>query len=419
MTKYKNLFEWITDNGGFIHPHVELDKNNKLQLSEKMGGKGVQIISLPRKLSIDSGTYKNFLPPKLKLLEKDEIEIFNQPFFKLILNLISEKLKGKNSFYYQFIATLPTMEMLLKSNPIFYYNERKTVWKKILPTVITKLDNLNELFINLYKVIYKLNIFDKMINMKKFSRKQYKTKEEVLRTIILWAFLIVNSYGLENSYLLPMFNLMHYNHETTNRLIVDGHKINYVYNSISNEKLVINNGLLDNESLFTFHGYINNNKKKFVEIKLGNKYTVENDDVKKKIEETLEVFKKHTKKFYLTGNTPSDSLLQYLRILSLNNRDLQFVDGDEDYYKNFISVDNESGVYQKLLKITKIKYEQIKKYDDIVDEKDKNDIKILKVVLKEQKRILKSMYYEIHKKWIGIMETNLDENLMQDLFNLK
>jgi hypothetical protein len=415
--KINLLFEWIKDNEGFIHPNIVIDDKNKLKLSEKMGAKGVEILSIPRKLCLDSGTYKNFRHPTYQYLEEAEKKIFDQPFFKLILNLISEKLKDKNSFYYQFINSLPQMEDFVKITPLFYYNERKEVWKNILPTVIKKLDNLNDFYVNLFLVIKKIGIFEKAINIKMF--KGYKTKEEVLRTIILWAFLIVNTYALDKSYLLPLFNFMHYNHETDNKFLSTGHKITFSYESINNEKLVINNGLLDNESLFTIHGYMNMNKKKYLEIKLSNKYSVENEDVKGKVFKTFKnLFDRSSKKYYISNDVPSQTLIEYLRIISINNRDMQFIEGDDKYFTNFISMDNEAGVYRKLLKIVTIKYNQIKKYDEKINKDDKNDEIILKKILKEQKEILRDLYYEIQKKWLSIMETKLDDNLMKELFKL-
>lgn len=415
--KIKDLFKWIKNNNGFIHPNIEINEKNRLQLTNKMGAKGVQLFSIPRTLCLTTGDYKNYQPAEYELLNDSEKKIFSHDFFKLIINLISEKFKGKNSFYYPLIASLPQMEDLVKTNPIFYYNERKDVWKKILPTIITKLDSLNEYYINLYSVINKLKVFNK-INLKMFPK--YKNKDEVLRTIVLWSFLIVNAYAIENSYILPLFNLVHYNHETENRLVMDSGKINFSYESINEKLLSLNNGLLDNETLFTLHGYMNENKKQFIEIKLSNKYNVENEDVKAKIVEIFDKqFDRLKQKYYITKDTPSINLVQYLRILSLSKRDIQFIEGDDEFYTRFISMDNESGVYQKLLKIVQIKYDQIKNCDETYKETDKKDEKILKRILTEQKQILRNMYFEIHKKWLGIMETELDENLMTELFKMK
>lgn len=415
--KFNKLIEWIKDNGGSIHPNVIISENSKLKLSEKMGAPGVHLFTLPRKLCIDSGVYRNYKPPLYNELVEEELKIFHQPFFKLILSLISEKLKGRNSFYSQFISSLPQMEELIKTSPIFYYNDKKEQWKTVLPTVITKLDNLNAFYINLYLVIIKLKVFSN-INVKMFPG--YKSVDDIIKTIVLWAFLIVNNYALENTYLLPLFNLMHYNHETNNKLVMSETNINFSYESNDNLNLVINNGLLDNETLFTLHGYMNENSKQYLEIKLSNKYTIENEDVQDIIKVIFNKnFIRHNKKYYITSDTPSVTLVQYLRIISLNNRDLQLIQGDEDFYTKFISMDNEAGVYQKLLKIVQIKYSQVKKYNEIDNDLDDNDMKNLKKILKEQRYILKSMYYEIHKKWIGIMDTKYDEDKFKELFVLK
>ena len=415
--KTKNLFNWITKNKGFIHPNMELNDKKKLSLINKMGGKGVQLFSIPKKICLDYGDYKTF-KTNITNLTPEEQEIYKHDFFKLILNLIDHKLQGKNSFYYPLIASLPQMEDLLKTNPIFFYNERKDVWKKILPTVITKLETLNNYYINLYSTIKKLKIFDNKINLKSFRR--YKTEDEILRTIILWSFLIINAYAIENTYILPLFNFIHYSHETDNKLIFSNNSINFSYEVIDNRVLTLNNGLLDNETLFALHGYINDNKKKYLEIKLSNNYSVENEDVREKV---IDIFKnnfdRNNQKYYITRDTPSINLVQYLRILSLNKRDLQFIEGDDDFYTRFISTDNESGVYQKLLKIVQIKYNQIKKCDEIPTDKDAKDAIVLKSILKEQKEILRSMYYEIHKKWIGILDTKLNNKIMIDLFKLE
>ena len=76
-------------------------------------------------------------------------------------------------------------------------------------------------------------------------------------------------------------------------------------------------------------------------------------------------------------------------------------------------------MYKKLLKIVKIKYGYIKNFESEEKEDDKEDIKLLKHILREQKSILHHMYYSIHKKWINMMETDLDDEKMKQLFILE
>ena len=66
-----------------------------------------------------------------------------------------------------------------------------------------------------------------------------------------------------------------------------------------------------------------------------------------------------------------------------------------------------------------IKYGYIKNGIDEENKNDLQDIKILKLLLKEQKDILKNMYYEIHKKWLNIMESDYDEELFKQTFKLE
>lgn len=412
MIKIDNLFEWIKENEGFIHPNVTYNSEFKLVISEKIGAEGVQLFSIPPKLCLGYGIYKNYFPSNI-LLSQEEKDIFDLPFFKLILNLINEKIKGNTSFYKPLINSFPQMKDLVKELPIFNYSDRKEEWSKILPTVITKLDNLNNFYIKLYLLIIKLKMFD-TINPKFF--KGFSSKEDILKTVVLWAFLIVNSYGIENNYLLPLYNLMKFTHETKNIVIKDdNNRINFSFHDIEKLELVINNGVLDNETLFTFHGYINNTNKKYLEVKLNDKYDIENENVKKTIESIFEtLFNRNDQKYYITQDTPSISLVQYLRILSLNERDIKLIkEDDKKFFMRFISMDNEANVYKKLLKIVKIKYNFIKNFIDIENETDIKDIKILKKIIQEQKEILKNMYYEIHKKWLMIMETPIDDDKLK------
>jgi len=418
--KLKNLFEWIRKNDGFVHPNVTYNGKHKLIISENLEIEGVHLFSFPKKLCIDSGTYKNYNTPIYKQFSIDEQKCFNQPFFKLILNLISEKLKGNKSFYKPFLSSFPPMEELVKTSPLFYYNERKEDWKKVLPTLITKLDNLNAFYINLYLIIVKLRIFK--INIRLFPG--YNTEDEILKTIVLWAFLIVNNYAMENEYLLPLFNLMHYSHGTKNKIVRDNNRINFSFSDVDTQLLIANNGILDNETLFALYGYINKDTvQKYLEIKISNKYTLEDEEnpqVKVKVEETFQnLFKRNIQKYYISNDNPSPSLVQYLRIVSLINSDLNIIQGDDQYFTKFISMDNESNVYKKLLKIVKIKYSHIKDGIDEENETDLQDIKILKLLLKEQKDILKNMYYSIHKKWLNIMESDYDEELFKQTFKLE
>lgn len=417
--KIKTLFEWIRKNEGFIHPNIEYDENFKLIISKKLGAKGVSLYSLPKKLCIDSGTYKKYHPSPgiFSQMNEKDMECFNQPFFKLILNLISEKLKGKNSFYRPFISSFPPMEELVKKSPLFYYNDQKENWNKVLPTLVKKLDNLNNFYINLYLIIIKLKVFK--INLRLFPG--YSSEEDVLKTLILWAFLIVNNYAIENEYLLPLFNLMHYSHETENMVTIDNNRINFSFGDIEKNNLVIHNGLLDNETLFALHGYMNDDtEKKFLEIKLSEKYTIENEDVKLVVANTFNrLFNRSIQKYYITKDTPSISLVQYLRILSLTKKDLDLIKKEDTFFMKFISMDNEANVHKKLLKIVKIKYNYIKKCIDKDNETDTDDVKVLKQILKEQKSILQNMYYEIHKKWINILESEYDEELLINVFKIE
>ena len=420
MSKIERLFEWIKENGGSLNPSLRYSEETKLYISDKIGAPGVYLFKMPKKLCIDDGIYKNFRSPYDVTFTEEEKEVFNQPFFKVILNLVSEKLKGKESFYYPFLSSLPKMEDMIKS-PIFLYSSQKELWKTILPSVIVKLDNLNEFYVNLYKVIKKIQIFEN-IDMKKFPPR-FETKDEILKTLTLWAFLIVNSYAVDKKYLLPLYNLMHYNHETQNQIVFieQSNSLNLSYNSIDNQQIIINNGILDNESLFVIYGYMNLNEKKFLEIKLSNNYSLDDDkEVIEKVKYTFEHwFDRNIQKYYITEDVPSVSLVQYLRIISLSSKDIKLLDPEDDkYFTQLISMDNESEVYQKLLKIVLIKFEQLRELNDKIVKDDKDDVLILKKILQEQKNILKSMYYEIHKKWIGIMDTELDEKLMKDLFKL-
>lgn len=415
--KIKNLFEWIRKNDGFVHPNITYNDKYKLILTENMGAEGVSLFNIPKKLCIDSGSYKNYKTPIYTRFSPEEQKCFNQPFFKLILNLISEKLKGKSSKYKNFISSFPPMEELVKESPLFYYNERKEDWIKVLPTLITKLDNLNNFYINLYLLIIKLKVFK--IKLRLFPG--YKSTDDILKTLVLWSFLIVNNYAIENEYLLPLFNLMHYNHETKNLITRDNDRINFSFSDIENTKLVINNGLLDNETLFALHGYINENTiKKYLEIKLSKKFTIEDEVVRTIVNETFNtIFDRDIQKYYITSEIPSVSLVQYLRIISLNKEDLQIINKEKRYFTEFISMDNEANVHRKLLKIVKIKYNYLKNYIDTEYETDSKDIRNLKKILKEQKDILQSMYYEIHKKWINILESDYDEELFKKVFKIE
>jgi len=415
--KLNTLFEWIKKNEGFIHPNVTYNEKYNLVISEKLGAQGVHLYSFPETLCIDSGFYKNYNTPIYKDLSIDEQKIFNQPFFKLILNLISEKLKGNKSFYQPFLATFPPIKQLLKTSPLFYYNKRKDDWIKVLPTLITKLDNLNNFYINLYLIIVKLKIFK--INIRLFTG--YNTEEQVLKTIVLWAFLIVNNYSIENAYLLPLFNLMHFSHGTKNTIIKDNNRINFSFSDINTQILIANNGILDNETLFALYGYINKDTvEKYLEIKISNNFSLEDSKVQDKVEQTFNnFFNRDNQNYYISKHKPSPSLVQYLRIVSLINNDLNLIEGDEEYFKNFISMDNESNVYKKLLKIVKIKYGYIKNGIDEENDTDTQDIKILKLILKEQKNNLKTLYYSIHKKWLNIMESDYNEDLLKVIFKLE
>lgn len=407
--KIENLFEWIQDNEGFIHPNVQINSEEKLIINEILGAEGVHLFSIPTKLRLDYGIYKDYLPPLYNLLTQEEKDIFELPFFKLILNLVNEKLKGNKSFYKPFINTFPLMKDLSKELPIFIYTDRKEEWFKILPTVITKLDDLNNFYVQLYLLIVKLKTFD-TINPKSF--KGFSSQEEILKVVILWAFLIVNSYAVENSYLLPLYNLMNFTHDTKNIVVKDSqNRINFSFHDIQTLNLNINNGVLDNETLFTFHGYINETEKKYLEVKLGDEYIIENEVVKEFVDNVFKtIFDKSKQKYYITQDTPSISLVQYLRILSLNEQDIKFIkENDKKFFMRFISMDNEANVYKKLLKIVKTKYNFIKNYIDEENETDVKDIKTLKKIVKEQKEILKNMYYEIHKKWLMIMDTPIND----------
>ena len=119
--KIKQLFQWIKKNKGFIHPNIELNENKKLKVTNKMSAKGVQLFSIPTKLCLDSGNYKNFIQNSDMKFTDIEKEIMSHKFFKLILNIIDQKLKGKTSFHYPLMSSLPQMEELLQKNPIFFY----------------------------------------------------------------------------------------------------------------------------------------------------------------------------------------------------------------------------------------------------------------------------------------------------------
>ena len=312
---YMELFNFINDNGGYIHPGIERKrgKNGIYGIFTKQKIKKEEILfNIPKKLTINIDTNK--IPEKLKLKGN---------LFLKVYNLLLEKRKGEQSKFKIQLSLYPSLEDLKETESAFFENEVHDAINKTISYFIPPKDKLKKM----------ISIMDPI--------KDSFTYEE-----ILYAFLIVLRYSWKEA-LVPGIELMNhksfsnqlYYKSLSNTLGVDKGKKFFYYKNIAdldkNEEVFIGYGIKSIKSLLFGYGFFDPNNDNF--IKLGYSLTslqpfdFQKSKLLEKFGFKMSLVTKNGKSFIKTHSSPNTVLISKNRIHKKSNEILKILCAENEH----------------------------------------------------------------------------------------
>jgi len=177
-----------------------------------------------------------------------------------------------------------------------------------------------------------------------------------------------------------------------------------------NEPVYDNYGLLDDVGLFVNFGFVDKSTKNNIFI-IQPQYNIQiNNMLNKIIKNEIDEFKNN--KFFISTNGISVNLIQFVRILCLNESDLLKMK-DIKYYENVISLDNEQKVNMNITNIFKTLLGNDNPNEIIKLYLDENSLehKIAYLNLK-YKELLKLSIKIIVIQWIKTLKVPIDMEIL-------
>lgn len=339
--QYNNLVKWITDNGGYVNPKINLvkhDKFNRVIVAIEDIDEKEQIVKIPQKCCIG---YDN--------IDKLNIKIQLNNTTKIILALLLELPLKDKSFYFPYIRLLPTLNEF-EYHPIYKFDENnKKIWNKYSEHITSLIEQHHKNIQTIYDELKKLN-------------EEYKFLDTLTYNNVKWGYLCSISRQWNNSGFVPIADLLQHSC-TSNMLLSPVKEENNINNVLQTDKKLTkssivydNYGIFDDTLQYISFGFIenpdDNNLQRFVKFILN--YTLDNStsvNSFKKVE--IDKYMATQKILCLTNVGIQNYLLEYLRIFSIDEQDMRIIDFSKKYYENIISLNNESRVSSVLIKLIK------------------------------------------------------------------
>jgi len=351
QSKFSNLIKWIIENGGFVHNKIAIkydsSENRFLYASEKID-KNELLIKIPEKCVINGN--------KIKMVPKGDLINASDEMCRLITLLYETYVQKDKSFFYPYISLLPTS---FKYHPMKQFDEtRIETYNNISKNITTK---ISELINNFKKIVKELIDINKTINI---------LPEDVLNIEnIEWGYLVLHTRQWTDG-LFPVADL--FQHSESSSMYLNTIKDNIgnefkgmiLQNDINTNDIIYDNyGVKDDIILFITYGFIDNpDNNKFRNFGL-------DLSVKGNASIPIELFKKvlleqyimNNKRYFITNDGFSNTLIELFRIISIDNNDIKLIDlTNKDFYKMQISLDNEKRTFDLIQNILKERIEEMR-----------------------------------------------------------
>ncbi len=422
--KFEKLRKWIEMHGGYVSPYIKV-VSSKVGDTIQHGVYAIKTISekteiLRVPLCCKFGGELVYEIPEIeKWVNIDNNNLIENNFYcKIIIALIYHKSLGKKSFYYPYIKHLPR-SIDFKDHPIYNYSEDKIEeWFKC-SSIFTQ--ELQSFMIKLNKItsfIKEAMEQHPIIDLSKFG-----DNPNILDTLIKWAFAIFLTRAWEEHGCIPFADL--FNHQSVSQTVLrhyipkqrEGISAITVLSSYEQGDEIYNNyGQYDNKSLYITYGFWENEPVKYMKFKVNFTPTTA---ISAYIEQILKKENIPKKKILLTSRAPSGLLMKYLRITSISDRDIPFINGKRNIGDKPISPSNELIAYKNLLKLInglKANEYSTERFNDcqLLNETSDNIItKNLSTIVTTEYEVIKNCIIWVHANWMAKLETPI----LNDLIN--
>jgi len=301
------LFNFINDNGGYVHPGIERKrgKNGIYGIFTKQKIKKEEILfNIPKKLTINIDTNK--IPENLKLKGN---------LFLKVYNLLLEKRKGEKSKFKIQLSLYPSLEDLKETEWAFFENEVHDAINKTISYYFPPKDKLKKM----------ISIMDPI--------KDSFTYEE-----ILYALLIVLRYSWKEA-LVPGIELM--NHKSFSNVMMKrnkGKKFFYYKNFADldkNEEVFDSYGIKSIKSLLFGYGFFDPNNDNFITLSYSltssNPFDFQKSKLLEKFGFIMNLVTKNGKSFIKTQSTTEALLISKNRIHKKSNEILKILCAENEH----------------------------------------------------------------------------------------
>jgi hypothetical protein len=319
--KYQDLVNWIRENGGYI--------NEKLKISNGLYGR--EIIA---KEEINSNEFLFKIPKKL-YLNPDNCNLNTDDRFeyreKVSICLLKETF-NERSFWKPYLNLLMKIEEF-ENHPIVLFMNGK--FPNNSERIYELAKNNYQNFINFHNKLIKYNETNKIFNF------------ELKITFTLWSYLSVMTRMWTNVGLVPFADLLQHSNESNISLNFDSDLSSMItQNNIKKDEIVYDNYLIqDDISLYLNFGFVDSSNLSYSSI---NFIFERSPGFLSNIIEN-ELNKNNFNKIFIGSEGINQSLIYFLRINMLNEKDIRNINfNDSEYYKNVISISNELRCLNKL-----------------------------------------------------------------------
>lgn len=304
-----------------------------------------------------------FLIIKQKLLKKKE----KHPFFNNIEFLDDFK---THPLHYENLTDLKS-----KTHYNYFYNILKDERKKIGILVKTFQDKFEELF-------------ERILD------------NDTIARLVNWAYLIMKIYSVKN-FLVPLINKFKVDNsglkfdfmENGDMILINNN------NEIKNgDKIKIRRDFYDNKFNYVFYNQTSNESPDFMKVTLDFEIT-KSSVVNSIIQPLLKKFENDS--FYFTNKGASMNLIKYLRIISMNdyNMDKLYSPG---FFNKFVTLNNEHSIVVFLIRILNSLRDEYNEenYKKIIETENNN---IIIQIWKSEYEITKDMKLWIDNYWLNFI----------------
>ncbi len=416
---FNSLIKWINDNNGHVNPKLNINisdqYNRTVYLTDDININD-KLLSLPDKLILNYDKI-NLLVPNIDKWINDINSVEESNLLKMNILLLYEYTLKEKSFYYPYISILPQSLEDFAYHPLLNQTDLNIkTWKKLHHSFYTYIEKKNNDINTFFNLINKLNNKYKIFNHIDITF--YKIK---------YIYMCILTRQWKNIGCVPFADM--FQHSANSNITINsetkGFKDLISDKNIKKNSIIYDNyGIHDDFILLAGFGFTEDNNNDIIKyISINLKYNLQTS-LSKYIEfEIQKFFKKYnTKTIVLTSKGISTIYLYIMRILSLTPEDIIKINGQDDYYKSRISINNEINAIKSIIEHIKTKSlfytPEIRNLaNNIIKSNIDNNITInLANIVLNETDILNTCVNSLHNRLLKLIDNPFNININVNIF---